>query len=319
MTLPEPPTASTSASASASTGPDQFAAALLALGHRLGLSTAGARALRVHGSGIYLLPDEQIVVRLADATDENRDRWHTALRVTSWLTGQRFPTVEPAFPAVMDLDHMVASLWRYLPDAASGSPAPVTVLGALLRQLHRLPDPPFALPDARPLARLAHAITMDAARTIPVLSAPDRAYLAERMACAGAAYAALDFPLGRGLIHNDAHTGNLLADQRHPQGYVLGDWDSVCWGPREIDLAQRGTPGNRFGLTEDQRREFSLAYGYDLVEWAGWPVVRELRELHSLAAYLRAAPHKPPARAELRLRLDSLIRGDRAQSWTVIQ
>ncbi|MBN1173029.1 MAG: aminoglycoside phosphotransferase family protein [Micromonosporaceae bacterium] len=304
--------------AAAHTETDLFTAALRDLGRQLGVATAGAQPLRMHSSGFYLLPQEQIVVRLAEATDEHRVRWHTALQVTSWLTTRGFPTIEPAHPTVVNLDQMVVSLWRYLPEAASSADAPASALGVLLRQLHQLPDPPFVVPEARPLARLARVIVLDTARRVPVLSAADRAYLAERMVAAEAAYQELDFPLGRGLIHNDAHGGNLMANQRSPLGYVLGDWDGACWGPREIDLVPRGAPGNRFGATEDQRREFSRAYGYDLAQWQGWPVLRELRELHSMAAYLRTAPYKPAAQAQLRLRLDSLMHDDRTKRWTVI-
>jgi hypothetical protein len=98
------------------------------------------------------------------------------------------------------------------------------------------------------------------------------------MFAVNAAFEALTFPLGTGLIHNDAHAGSLLADSRSPSGYVLGDWESACDGLREIDVVPDGAPGNRFGLPEQQRREFSDAYGYDLASWPGWPVMRDVRD-----------------------------------------
>src|SRR5438445_169749 len=79
----------------------------------------------------------------------------------------------------------------------------------------------------------------------------------------------------------------------------LADWDPVRPGPREADLIQPGAPGNRFGLTEHDRRTFSDAYGYDVTAWPGWTILRDIRELHSLAAHVRAAPTSPPAAAEL--------------------
>lgn len=128
----------------------------------------------------------------------------------------------------------------------------------------------------------------------------------------------MDFPLGRGLIHNDAHVGNLLVDSERATGYVLADWDGTGRGPREIDLVQEGAPGNRFGESLELRAAFSTAYGYDIAGWAGWPVLRVLRDLHSVGAYLRVAPDKPAARAELAHRMRTRRTGEPAR-WHGIE
>ena len=78
---------------------------------------------------------------------------------------------------------------------------------------------------------------------------------------------------------------------------VRAELAAALRGFDEIDLVQEGAPGNRFGETEEQRRAFSTAYGYDLAGWFGWRPLRDLRDLHSLAAYIRTAPTKPAARA----------------------
>jgi aminoglycoside phosphotransferase (APT) family kinase protein len=153
---------------------------------------------------------------------------------------------------------------------------------------------------------------------MPVLADDERAFLTERMAVLGEAFAALAPPLGRGLIHNDAHIDNLLVAERSSYGYVLGDWDGASWGPREIDLVQEGAPGNRFGESEELRQAFSRAYGYDIADWPGWRTLRDLRDLHSLAAYIRTAPSKLAAQAELKNRLDSLRSGDRTIIWRAV-
>lgn len=285
---------------------------------RVGLRPDNARLLRLHGSGVYLLPHEDVVVRLVETTRENRNRWSTAVRVTAWLVARGFPTVEPVGDTVVETRWVVASLWRRLPQPAVSTPAPPAVLGAILRQLHHLPDPPFKLPQAQPLARLRQAMAVDATRERSVLPPAEREFLAERLTRADDAFRALNHPLGDGLIHNDAHCGNLLVDPRQRYGHVLADWDGACRGPRAIDLIQLGAPGNRFGVPESERQAFCNAYGYDVATWSGWPVLRELRELHSLAAYIRVASDKPTAREELRLRLGTLRTGDRTQRWTAI-
>jgi hypothetical protein len=276
-----------------------------------------ARLLRAHNSGIYLLPQEQAVIRTAATTDENRSRANVAVQVTAWLGENGFPAIEPLRPKPVECGGIVATVWRYLPQPDDARRPPVAVLGHLLHDLHTLPPAPLALPAADPLRRLRQAVTTDRQRAQPTLSTTQREWLVQRVLAVEAAYEALTFPLGTGLIHNDAHAGNLLVDSRSPSGYVLGDWESSCDGPREIDLVPDGAPGNRFGLPEQQRREFSNAYGYDLASWPAWPVLRELRDLHSIASHLRVAPIKPAARAELQHRLLTLMTGSR-DPWHLV-
>jgi len=179
--------------------------------------------------------------------------------------------------------------------------------GRLLRRLHALPAPPVSLPPMRPMARLDAAVEADG-----TLGDADRAWLLERRRTLLSAFQ-LDSPLGHGLIHGDAHLGNLLPSTE-PAGMVLADWDSVVDGPREWDLVL--IAGNdRFGMSAADRAAFAHGYGYDVTTWPGWTVLRDLRELHSLAAYLRLAPTDPPAAAELRHRLASLRSGDRNVAW----
>src|SRR6476661_3329516 len=46
-------------------------------------------------------------------------------------------------------------------------------------------------------------------------------------------YERLDFHLGYGWIYGDAYPGNTLWDGKRA---LLGDWDEVGTGPRELDL-----------------------------------------------------------------------------------
>ena len=300
------------------TSPAQrFRAALDAAGRRRGLDATGAEVLRLHGSGIYHLPRENLVGRVLPATEVDRRRITTALAVTTWLADRDFACIRPASGDLTEVGGCLVSFWHYLPQPPRTGRGPSTVMGTLLRELHALPRPPFTLPPVVPLARLERALARDATRPQPVLADAQRRYLEERVIQVGAAYDALEFPLGLGLIHNDAHVGNLLVDPRSPIGYVLGDWDGAGLGPRETDLVPEGAPGDRFGRTEEERRGFCTAYGYDLAHWPGWRTLRELRDIHALASHIRAAPAKPAARAELELRLASLMTGRRAP-WRAV-
>jgi hypothetical protein len=297
----------------------RFEAALHAAADRLGLDTSIVEPLRLHGSGIYLLRRKGVVGRLVEATEENRQRADKAVRLTAWLHEHGFPVVEPTSDRLIESDGVLVSFWRHLPQPEDTEPpsALVTTLGTLLRELHGL-TPPAGLPVVEPLARLRAAMGLDDSRTERVLSGEDRRFLEHRMARADDAYEALEFPLGCGLIHNDAHVDNLLADPRSRYGYALTDWEGACLGPREIDLIQEGAPGNRFRESAELRHTFTAAYGYDVASWPGWPILRELRDLHSLAAYIRTAPAKPTSHRELELRLRSLRTGDRARRWRAV-
>lgn len=50
------------------------------------------------------------------------------------------------------------------------------------------------------------------------------------------------------MIHGDAWAGNLLsAPETSPIGAVLGDWDWVSAGPREVDLIPTWHAAARYG------------------------------------------------------------------------
>jgi len=297
----------------------RFKAALHAAADSLGLDASIVEPLRLHGSGIYVLRREGVVGRLVEATEENRLRADKAVRLAKWLHEHGIPVVEPTSTQVVESDGVLVSFWRHLPQTEDMEPVPAlaSVLGELLRELHSL-TPPSGLPVVEPLRRLRAAMQLDGGRPERVLSDEDRHFLEDRMARAEVAYQTLRFPLGYGLIHNDTHTGNLLADPRSRLGYALTDWEGAGWGPREIDLIQEGAPGNRFRESAEVRQAFTAAYGYDVASWHGWAVLRELRDLHSLAAYIRTAPAKPASRHELDLRLQSLRSGDHTQRWTAV-
>ncbi len=154
---------------------------------------------------------------------------------------------------------------------------------------------------------------MDGSRTRPALDIDDRVWIATRAAELLEAYYAAEFPLGYGLIHADAHSENAV---QLDHGFVLIDWDQCCIGPRELDLIS-GLP-DHFHAPEIDRRRFLDAYGYDLLAWPHWHLLRDIAELHSIGAYIRLAPDKSAAAEQLRIRISSLRSGDRKVQWTAV-
>ncbi|MFF4605270.1 phosphotransferase enzyme family protein [Streptomyces sp. NPDC001339] len=272
-----------------------------------GLPTRGISPLRSHATSVYLLPDANVVVRVS------RSGEHTpvqrAIALTRWLAGHDLKVTEPLdLPQPVDVNGYVISAWRHYPQPDGPPPGPEH-LGRLLNQLHQLPDPPIELPAHRP-----HLSLRPAVQSSTVLSPSDREWILDRSADLLDAYAHLDFPLGQGVIHGDAYPGNTLWDRAAAR---LGDWDEAAIGPREVDLANT-FQGVRFGRTPTQLRAFSDAYGYDLADWPGLPVLTELRDLHTLGSFIRRADKGDlDATAQLAFRLDTLKYRDRTKSWAI--
>lgn len=277
-----------------------------------GVSHEDAVLLHHRSNAVYLLPHEQIVARLAPATSLRQERAATVTAVTRWLAAQPDPVALAPLPGdqpVVAVD-AVGTFWPYRPTTP---PPRLTDLATLLRRLHALPIPPFPVPRYRPLHRLREALDIDRAREHPILPGGDRAWLAERAQALVDVFSTTDFPLGNGLVHADVHGENAV---RHGSGWVLIDWDQTCLGPRELDLLA-GLP-DHFHECEADQSAFLTAYGYDLVHWPEWRVLRDITELHSLASYIRLGPSKPAAAAELDRRVDSLRTGDRSIRWQAI-
>jgi len=297
--------------------PEPYRHPLQDLRRQLGLDVRGAQPLRLHDAATLLLPAEDLVVRLVTRSDEALRRATKAVQLTAWLATQGFPAVRPAAADPVTAGEYLITIWYAVPEQPRPDSLTVhTALGRLIRDLHTLPDPPITLPEADPLARLRSALDVDTHRAEPVLDHRDHEFLTRRIHDLDDRYRSMSFPLGIGLIHNDAHPGNLLIDRTSPHGHVLTDWDSACRGPREMDVVLVGAPASRFGDTPDERRAFTTGYGYDIATWPAHQTLRDIRDLHSLAGHIRAAPAHRPALRELHTRVRSLRENDGATRWS---
>ncbi|MFI9588604.1 phosphotransferase [Streptomyces sp. NPDC052236] len=261
--------------------------------------------LHQHATSVFLLPTEDIVVRVSSASQ--KQRLDTAVSLTRWLASHRFPATEPFdVPQPVLCGSFTVTFWVHYPQPERGAP-PAGHLGGLLRRLHDLPPPPLELPEYQPLASLQKTLEQSIS-----LRAEHRDWLTARTRELLAAYHRLDFPLGRGLLHGDAYPGNTLWDGAAAR---LGDWDEAAVGPREIDLANT-FQGVRFGRTTMELNDFSLRYGLDIRHWPGLPVLRKIRDLHTLGSYIRRADRGDQAAAnQLTYRMETLRGGDELAQW----
>jgi hypothetical protein len=56
-------------------------------------------------------------------------------------------------------------------------------------------------------------------------------------------------------------------------------------------------------------------YGRDVRPWTGYQILRDIRDLHTLAAPLRLAATRPDIAEELHRRIRGLVTGDTGQRW----
>ena len=281
----------------------------------LGVPVHDARLLRLHSNASYALPSAALVIRIA-TNPQVLGPVTASIAVTRWLAGRGFPCTVPA-----DIDDQpfviagyVVSAWRYLPTA--DTPAPTSAeMGNILRELHAQGDPEFALPSLDdPFASVAAAIN----EAPDAMSPANQLWLRERITSLRRHWSALDFPRPAGLIHGDAHIGNLM---RAASGQaVLGDWDHVATGPREWDLAQIHYMDRRFGRAgENGIDAFADAYGWDIRTWPGLDTLIAIREITGLSPYIRAARDRPDYRQQLAYRLRTLQSGDTQARWALAQ
>jgi aminoglycoside phosphotransferase (APT) family kinase protein len=285
-----------------------------------GFPASRVRLLRHFANAVYLLEDVPVVARVAYGPGDG-DRSAKAVAITAWLAAQGMPVTEPAAmpngsrqPVTMC--GAAVTFWRYYPQPTPPCRQDPMVLASIARALHAVTaDPPVLLPDYQPLRSVSGAL--DGARVAGALDDARLGWLARRVGELRTAYRRLSFPLGCGLIHGDLHTGNLLRDGERDggQGVVLGDWDSVCIGPREIDLVPMFA-APRFGVESAAVDRFAAAYGHDLRTWSGFRTLREIRDVSTLTVLLRLAAVDSEAATELYRRIDSLRRGETTVVWT---
>ncbi|GGP38046.1 aminoglycoside phosphotransferase [Saccharothrix coeruleofusca] len=272
----------------------------------LGLSHRGARLVKFTSNAVYDLPEDRVVVRIVGSM-ALRHRAHKVVRVARWLADHGVPAVRLVdVPQPVAVGEHLATLWHTVP--SGGRPVDGRDLGRLLCLVHQLPEPDFELPRWAPLDDV-HRRIADAEELAP----GDRRFLEERCADLAGRLAGLEPALPVGVLHGDAHLGNLIPS---PDGPVICDFDSTSVGPREWDLSTLPVGVARFGHPERWYRQLADEYGFDVTRWPGFGLLRDVRELKLTTSVLPILRSHPEVRAELRRRLRALRDGDTATPWS---
>jgi hypothetical protein len=265
----------------------------------------GARLLRFTNNAVYALVSAPVVVRIVGSR-ALRHRVGTVVAVARHFARHGIPAIRllPGFEQPLHVGEHLVTVWHAVP---AGRAATAADLARLLRRVHALP-PPEGLVEWVPL-QAVRARLSDAEE----LAEPDRRFLLDRCAEVENALAELTFALPRGLVHGDAHPGNVIVG---PDGPVLCDFDSSCVGPPEWDLTPLAVGRERFGDPAGRYRTLADAYGFDVTSWSGFPVLRAVRELKLTTSVLPILRSHRSVREEFGHRLAALRDGRTDIRWT---
>ncbi len=275
----------------------------------VGLDPAGAELLRLGSNAVYRLDTAPVIVRVTRDPDSLREM-ERAVRVARWLAEHDFPAtrVLPGVRQPLTVGGRVVTYWESAQDREEYGT--VTELADLLRRLHWLEEPQsLGLPYYDPFAKVWASLGK-----LDGVADEDRAFLEERAGKLNKEYDRLDFVLPFGMIHGDANIGNVL---RHRNGQaILSDLDGFALAPREWDLILTAIYYDRYGWhTRSQYEGFVHHYGFDVMNWPGYKVLGDVRELMMTLWMGRQAPANEKAVEEFARRVSDIRNGDGRHGW----
>jgi hypothetical protein len=298
----------------------------------IGVDPAHGRLIKYTMNAVFVL--DSYVLRLARG-ELALERGRRVAAAASALEAVGVPTVRLAGEVPVQpvhVDKWVATVWRRVA-VVDVEPKPVD-LAEPLSAIHSVDQLPVGLPAWAPIAKFRQRLA--AAASLPQAEAADLevwsqtelgqspddllAFLSQRCDQVDAQLNEVKWHLPWGVIHADAHTGNVLLTA-YPQrpyaapGTVLCDLDGLCHGPREWDLVPTAHGPARFGRSAADYEAFANKYGFDVTRWAGWPVLQDVRELQLVTSVIDGIAGRPDVAAQLAHRLRSLLTDDRSTIW----
>ena len=275
----------------------------------IGLDSSDAALLRLGSNAVYSLPASRTIIRIGPTALVLPDV-ERVVRVARWLEKEGFPSARlvPGLRQPVVVDGRTATFWVSAQDREEYASIPE--VADLIRQFHWLTEPEsLGLLTYDPLGdwdtRLA---------ALAAVSADDVEFLGQRAEGLRKLYGRLDFVLPYGIIHGDANVGNAIRDRDGRA--ILIDLDSVALGHREWDLVLTAMYYERYGWhTREQYEAFVFHYGFDVMNWPGYPVLADLRELLMVAWLGGKVDGEPEVRAEFAKRIGALRSGGSRQDW----
>jgi Phosphotransferase enzyme family len=274
----------------------------------VGLDAEDARLLRLGSNAVYHLK-APVIARIS-RPGADLETVRRSVAVARWLESADYPAVR-----AIDVDQPViadgytVTFWQSVSDDGDQF-ASTPEIAALISRLHHLTVPAgLDLPPLDPFANASERIDVNT-----WLTPADRAFFTVTLARLQNAYAGLEFVLPPGVIHGDASVGNVPRDSSGAP--VLIDLDGFAIGPREWDLVLTAMYYDSFGWhTRQEYEDFARVYGYDILQWPGYPVLREVREFLMVTWVVQKAPEDAWAAGEAAKRIAALRTGASRKDW----
>lgn len=274
-----------------------------------GLDSDGARLIRLGENALYRLAAAPVVVRAARGP-AYLPSVRREVAVSRWLADEGFPAVRAVdeIEQPLTVEGHPVTFWHLIEEA--GRSATYGELGAVLRELHSLTPPDhLGLPAFDAFGRSDRRI-----ETAEGISEDDRAFLRKRRKELADRLAGLGFDSGRGPVHGDAHTDNLMVDRRGRLHLI--DLENFCCDRPEWDLVVSAHEYDRLGwVSREEYAAFVGGYGRDLRDWPGFDVLSAVQEFKMTTWLMQNIAEGPHVAEEVRVRLASLRDDDAPRHW----
>ena len=275
----------------------------------IGLDPSGATLVRLGENAMYRLSGESVMARIGRSEEAARKE----TLVAEWLASHKFHAaclLEGLNQPVITSCGLPVTFWEFIHEASQ----PVTSgdLGRILRELHALPPPTsFQLPRFSPMPKAVERIQ---GLSDGLLSNEDIEFLNDQQRKIAEEFASLTFILPSGPIHGDAHAQNLT---RSTDGTIkLIDFEDFCYGPREWDVAVEAVRHQALRwVSEDDYRSYVAEYGFNVLDWPGFPIIRAARELNMTTWLAQRLGQDKEIDTEIRQRITDLRNGHSARHW----
>lgn len=274
-----------------------------------GLDSRGAELLRLGRNASYRLSGSPLTVRIGRSEVTARKE----VQVARWLAFHGFPSIRLAddLPQPLLMGDVAVTFWCLVDKSPDAVTAPD--VARVLRELHRLPVPTgFTLPDFHPAPTTEQRL-----ESVPegIVTSGDIEFLRKRHDQIVTDFQAVEFVLPPGPIHGDAYISNLIRSAQDSVVRLL-DFENFSWGPREWDVSILAIRYSAFNdASPADYADYVATYGFDPMEWPGFPVLRAVREFDMTTWLMAKAGESPEVDAEIGRRVADLRNNRLPRRW----
>lgn len=270
---------------------------------------AKAYLIRFGTNAIYHIPDLKLVIRISrPGVDLNLEE--KQYNCVEYLIGEKIDLTPPARehePIIVDKSYI--SFWKYV--EPSVSKIDYNRFGSLVKKLHETQYPHLdELLDYDLTEKIQRRLNY--LENSEIASEDDMAFLKDYFQKISKCYQKYTSKLGVGLIHGDAHSGNVI---QNPENLYLCDFDYISRGPRELDLVAVLQCHTRFGVSQEDYDAYCEGYGYDLREQKNYRDLLNIRDLSSFTWLYQNKGLSDKVDYEIDHRMKTLRSGDLEAKW----